>query len=1439
MNRCCLASIELLILALLAGRGFAWWDTQIQVVQPPPTVLEVQAEACPGVTKEAQAADRLAWGGKCVILRPGETTLSFEYPCSVTHYRVDVIGRGDGLQDDKEALSKPVILALHVTNKKTGQVRQWRQRIAYLAGRYEDGGHLYFPVHEPGDYTIEVSSHKRSACDLRVDYLALKDLFHEFPGAESARYGAKRGQNLHTKAELEALRRQPANLELANKLLVEQMKRGLTPGDERLAQWREAFFLELWDAKPPRNLHSGVGLNRAGWDFVGQLQKLAKDGDAKQPATWRLKPGWGPWAFEHPVTKATYGSEAFQAGQSMGDCVFPDDLAGYVGAPPGAPPNFAHNWAGSQLMQKFRGIAKLATRRAEEYLKTGNEMAGWEGACALITFADLYPDIDYATQQYVFWAKGFGMNPYGKFLYSGHAWGLAKQLLEAYDALFPVIASRRELPGLMRQRVPWIRRTNDLVRMLDRNLCQHIRDCVDRQVIRAGEGDSEMVCVLAALVQGPGAAGDWILELPFTRCHMRMVNRGGLQDHFISSTATDGCAYIGSIEYAKARPKVAAECAAYIARYKALGGKPRFDLSDPRAYASVAQGPFFNLHRTVAGGFTPRIGDWGMASDPPHIVELSAQRFRALYTHGFQMTGDPRFAFWLKRWGRTTEDDAFWHRVEQAAARCETFPFLRNRTRSMPGFGIGVLETGVQHDERWKKSAVVLRVGVGQGHGHCDQLSILHYANGVRAVVNNGRRGGKNNSRGTRWHNSMEIDETEWMPKKMGSTGVGWLETVKDLGGDLGYMRGASRSPSHPQVKLFRRDVALVPVGEEDAIVFDVFRVSGGNVHTWICAGPTSPRGGVSFSVPVQLSKLPDDLRAAKAEAQKAGKTFEPEKQPGQALVDRYLGGWEDRKQGVCEDMTAITWKVKQDVLSRYYGKASWPEGKADTSVQVRAWRLDAKGHPLLSAFGGFSDYAVKSAPTRNFVYTRNEGADELSRAYPTITECYRDGRPLVEKVKPLLSGAEGALAPVAAEVSAANGQEMFLYSDGSGDARQKVAGVRVQGEFASVIRRDGEVIRIALVGGTELESDDFEIKPARARYRATVTALDVENNSVVVDAVLPAGLLDGENFLVRRNGVDHNANYIVSAVAPGEKTSALRLRGGLKVYQSAIAHVLEDRGEIALDLPLILTESDDAYYYGMTVLNEKNECLGPAEVRPGDRFMFMWKPWHQKWRQTFKSLEEIPDANGDGQRTLKMVAASPQRQMLPQQKTVEADGLMKTLIVTRVSESGDMIWFREKNPDVVFGDSIPIPHRHWPYQGQRLVTEDGARELQANYPGDTLNLAVKGRSLKAADFPDADGDGRRCVALSGVAPGDVLETPTYASLVKEGAGLYRLRANCAVTLSVPAKKVLIGVKRDGRMNVGPAPLRRGSFTVDEDQLRRGEVYVILPGRNGAYGLRF
>jgi len=173
-------------------------------------------------------------------------------------------------------------------------------------------------------------------------------------------------------------------------------------------------------------------------------------------------------------------------------------------------------------------------------------------------------------------------------------------------------------------------------------------------------------------------------------------------------------------------------------------------------------------------------------------------------------------------------------------------------------------------------------------------------------------------------------------------------------------------------------------------------------------------------------------------------------------------------------------------------------------------------------------------------------------------------------------------------------------------------------------------------------------------------------------------------------------------------------------------------------------------------------------------------------WAQRI-SMEEIVDADGDGRRTLRMYSVGDRtRRWLGEGKLqpVPDGGHMADLEVTRVREDGLVFWF--KDPPEVFVDSLRVPHRSWPYHGMRLVTEDGKRTLRANYPGSDYTIGVKGRKLTAADFPDADGDGRRCILIGDIAPGDTIETPSRVSLKRGADGRWRLDANCGLTLALP-----------------------------------------------------
>jgi len=887
-----------------------------------------------------------------------------------------------------------------------------------------------------------------------------------------------------------------------------------------------------------------------------------------------------------------------------------------------------------------------------------------------------------------------------------------------------------------------------------------------------------------------------MFDLLFTRCHFRMVNRGGIQDHLTSSYNRDGSNYIGSVEYSKASSAVAAEFADICRRYKALGGRLRFDMSESARFPKIAEAPYFVMNRKVAGGFTPRIGDWGLATDPP--VPKTDPHFRSLYLYGFQAHGDPRFAWLVRDIGREGESDAAWAAIEASAAGIDRSPFLMSRSRSMPGFGMEILESGADQADPRSKTALVLRTGVGQGHGHCDQIGLIFYARGCHALTDNGRRGGNPNSRASKVHNLVEVDEKDFMPVAQGRTGVGWAEALKDWG-EGGYVSASASSSSHPYLKTYRREAVLVPAGESGAYVADVFRVSGGNVHTWCCAGPVCGETSMlQVNVPMR---------------------------PGQdGLLKTYLAeNFEYRALGEAVDPLVFTWRVDPDAVKRQIG------GKTQPEVLVRAWHLGAAGRPVMHAWTKLSDYTGQGTP-HNYAFVRNEGADGLEGVYATVTEAYDAPEPLLRsaELERLRSGGEGAGAARAIKIRTRDLQDDLLIFGRSDDAPVKTeSNITMQGRFALLSARDKGLARVVLVGGAALEwqRGGLSIRPETARYARTVQEVDLAANALKLDAPLPASVLDGASFLVERPGADHNASYLV-ARCEGDRVF---LRGAMPVFLSAITHIDEKTGEIVTEMDPPLLESSRTYYDGLPVANEAGRILGRAEIRRGDRWMYLGFPEAIRWSQKI-AMDEIVDANGDGKRTLRMLATSKanRRNDDGTNTTINPGERMIDMEVTRVSDDGYTLWY--KDAPEKFTDAANVVHESWPFHGQKLVTEDGKRTLRSNYPGTDVKIAIKDRGATLDDFPDADGDGRRCLMICDIMPGDRLDAPTHVDLQRVGPAAWRVRADCGVTLKVPLKgEILVARKtRSGYELHRPQAGEHGT-SLPVSTFAGAEVYLVAP----------
>jgi len=226
--------------------------------------------------------------------------------------------------------------------------------------------------------------------------------------------------------------------------------------------------------------------------------------------------------------------------------------------------------------------------------------------------------------------------------------------------------------------------------------------------------------------------------------------------------------------------------------------------------------------------------------------------------------------------------------------------------------------------------------------------------------------------------------------------------------------------------------------------------------------------------------------------------------------------------------------------------------------------------------------------------------------------------------------------------------------------------------------------------------------------------------------------------------GLYEAAVHDASCLLDRAEGATIRWRGSMIVYRSAVTTFDAVTGGIKGELIPPLLVASPTYYGGLMLANEAGTMLGRVKVAFGDRWMYPGFPEHLRWRQRLR-MDEIVDADGDGRRTLRPFAVHPMRKWLGDGRIerVPPGAKLCDLEVTRVSDDGLMIWF--KDPLEKYCYTYDMPHKSWFYQGMRLETEDGKHVLTANCPGTEYAIAVPGRRLTPEDFPDADGDGRRC----------------------------------------------------------------------------------------------
>jgi len=1194
---------------------------------------------------------------------------------------------------------------LKVVGPKGKAVGDWTMPINYL-NTYYDTARIYFPAHADGRYTLEFSIAAESKANLTVDRLELRDEL-----GNTFKKGFKTGRYLWTPDE------------------VAQMRRNFYAACRAVAGVPDAAAFRAL-LKDPAKVKAIAGkVNRAAkWRYgravLNVLPRLA-DGPILPGAEPRLDPA-----------RRAERVEAFRKAWGEGYAEWNTPNRG--------------KW-------RIRNVL-------ENYLETGDPQGALAAAQMLIRAADWYPALDWRAQISAPKALGncmsrgvrftFTNGRFGKIQYAPWEMGIPDGFARIYDAIFPfIVENADELAEMARVRVPWVRTKDDLIAFLDTRLLQYSGDCLHRRMIRCMGGGSEMMLLACIAVQGPNPAGERMARWLYNRTYWDMTNDGGIQDQAITGRLRDGSSSIGSVGYAEGSGTVLVAAAELMQRYIAAGGSREFDLSDVGRFPAVLSGAFFPLECRVAGGYHPRIGDWGRAMDPR--VNHTIGRFADSIRFAFARTGDPRMAWLLVNVvKRSVESDAQWAEIEKAAAG-QRDPQLSAVSRNLEGFGLAILEAGSEHDDFTRKRAVTFRHGAGKGHAHADALSFEFYSHGVRAVPDAGNRGGAPHPGHMNAHQGVTVDDGPMRNTPEINVGATAWTTAFKPGEGAQYVSGAARFAACPQVKRYERQLVLVDIAGEDAsYVFNVLRVAGGKVHTWSTHGPARSQA----ETPVfNIAMRPASSATAK----------------------RVLAAHRAPREGRAGETLQATWQMGREFEARMLKEAFVKDAPP---LFVRSTLF---GHAGDGVFAGDADPKTRGLEgsqymcTIGFLHVRKAGADGLESVWPQLFEAYRGDRPSIASARLLATtpADDTASAPVAVEVRTSTGQRDLILADGDGRREVKAGTAMLTGSFG-IISRDARGLRLAhLVGGTRLSDGGVTITAAHAGYTARIAAVDYRRNRIVLDRPLPANVRAGEELLI--NAPQHPQVWKTAEV-DGERVG-LALNAAL--YQSEILSVDEKRREVICSMNPNLLLADPHYYDGVTATDETGRKRWRVRtMRPRYLFMYLQEPL-QDWRETYSDAD-FPDADGDGRRTVVITRwgggdGSPAIARL-------------VLDVAFVDEDRQVIYFElPDNPAVVAATG-------WAWAGSRLmdpekgrwmINEKGRRWI-ANYAGKRNAIVLEG-AVRDADFTDADRDGRRVLRLYHYGVGDAVSMPSHVYVVRQPDGSYRLDATTPVTVALPGGKKL------------------------------------------------
>jgi len=935
---------------------------------------------------------------------------------------------------------------------------------------------------------------------------------------------------------------------------------------------------------------------------------------------------WVPWgrrARDMKLPAGTAAEDVFLANPKLGLIYTIDDLARNRPLPGAYPfkddgaglyspdpkdPAKGRAWTpiGLRVHQLYREYYQRIGADLRRFEKSGKHDDARDAAVALVRWAYAFPTLDFA--EYLS-NTVHESGPFGRDLscrrrataanFLPHYMLYVKPILFQYDRLFERIRGDKLLAESVGRFVPWVKTPTDVIELIDVYLVQTTAKRILRYHYHTDPMD---IANLAAVVGDPSVTDPW-MEWLFSRTFIYPLPVAGIQDTMISGTTREGTEFVGSTYYAQGEG--ALRVAEALDAYRAAGGSRRFDLSDPARYPKPVAHAYWRLENVVGGWDFLRIGDvCGPDKAPGHTLrDLGYARA------GWRWTRDPKFAFILKHYGGG-KDPA----IDAAAAKCPRAPWLENRSRVLPMWA-GVLEAGCEHDDPRFRRAAYLRVGYGVGHHHHDMLDLQIVAHGLPMTIDGGQRPGYSSpaDRTTRIHNTVEIDgrsgrDHSWVTALADHRGARYLSAAagRNLSRQIALIDADEGKGSRKLSIEQQRPGATLPKGvvTPNSYVFDVFRVAGGQRHTycfhgpldddfqWNALQPSAPAAGGEEAEYLRIFKVKPELSLAGG----AGESFQ------------------------------ATWRMAVEVPGPGGGEKEMLGRNYDADSPRKFTRLHllgAKGARAMRARAVCRQW--KYEYTNVMVQRRAAAglAKPLASVFAAVIEPYA-GEPFLTGVRRLKvdDPRSGARRAACVEVKTRSGHTDVCFSDSPPGETRAVpeAKLRVAGEFAFYSTDARGLRQATLVGGRLLEAPSVRIEPAEARHEGRVVKVDYLKKQLWLDRPWPNRPVV---FEIGRPGTDHMTTYTAVGVEPAGEGCLITVRRGADAYRSEVREVKPD-GTVACTLKPLMgyvpgnqdgwVASDDratrfwrAKYLGGTSFKLRGGPVNVAAFGP-ERVLRLWE---------------------------------------------------------------------------------------------------------------------------------------------------------------------------------------------------------------------------------------